>query len=189
MSGNFRAWMTERLFSSMKKLSSCEDSVGKNWMLRSKNRGSGILEPRARWSIVYCLCVEVEDLRQQGGTRAARGNYCRVTRPPTQSSLGQAWFVVSVTVCIRELYAKKAENRSNQVALCNASKRKMHCLDRELNPHGEEPKSKWAFKSEGRNKAGRRWPALGWRLGRLFSRCLTRGSLYVNRAQCGCLHK
>lgn len=55
--------------------------------------------------------------------------------------LGQARSVVSLllTVWIREFYGE-AENRSNQGALPNAIKGKMHCLVRELSTNGEEPK-------------------------------------------------
>lgn len=36
--------MTESLFSSIKKLNNCKDSVGENCALRSKKRGSRTLE-------------------------------------------------------------------------------------------------------------------------------------------------
>lgn len=60
----------------------------------------------------------------------------------------------------------ETENRSNQLALAKAIKRKMHCLDRELPLMGKSQKSKWAFKSEGCSRqvgdevGGRACPAL-----------------------------
>lgn len=35
-------------------------------MLRPRERGSGILDPRASCSIIHCLCEEPEGLSQQG---------------------------------------------------------------------------------------------------------------------------
>lgn len=100
-SENFEAWMPERLFSSMKKLSSCESSVGENWLLRSKKRKSRTLEPRVSCSIVtFTVCAKRLKVSvckvapgQPGVTTAGLPP---PSPPPSGAFLGQAWWVVSL---------------------------------------------------------------------------------------------
>lgn len=108
-----------------------------------KGRKSRTLEPRASRSIVtFTVCAKGLKV---SACKVAPGQPGVITAGlpfhQLRGFLGQARSGVSLllTVWIREFYGE-AENRSNQGALPNAIKGKMHCLVRELSTNGEEPK-------------------------------------------------
>lgn len=85
--------MAERLFSSVKKLSSCEGSMGGE-LRKSWEQDWSPAQGQSFHHNFYFPWKEVEGLSLQGGTRLARGNYCRFPHPPTAGSPGQGWSAV-----------------------------------------------------------------------------------------------